>query len=44
MQINYYVWVIRAENGETTLVDTGTGKVWGPKFKGFFPPEQMLAG
>ncbi len=43
IQINYYVWAIRAKNGETTLVDTGTGKVWGPKFKGFFPPEQMVA-
>lgn len=42
MQINYYVWAIRAANGETTLVDTGTGKVWGPKFKAFFPPEQMI--
>jgi glyoxylase-like metal-dependent hydrolase (beta-lactamase superfamily II) len=42
MQINYYVWAIRAANGETTLVDTGTGKAWGPKFKGFFPPEQMV--
>jgi len=43
IQINYYVWAIRAKNGETTLVDTGTGKVWGPRFKGFFPPEQMVA-
>jgi len=43
IQINYYVWAIRAANGETTLVDTGTGKVWGPKFKNFFPPEQMLS-
>jgi len=42
MSINYYVWAIRAANGETTLVDTGTGKAWGPKFKGFFPPEQMI--
>ena len=42
MAINYYVWAIRAANGETTLVDTGTGKVWGPRFKGFFPPEQMI--
>ncbi len=42
MQINYYVWAIRAANGETTLVDTGTGKAWGPKFKGFIPPEQMV--
>jgi len=43
MAINYYIWAIRAKNGETTLVDTGTGKAWGPKFKGFFPPEQMVA-
>jgi len=43
IQINYYVWAIRAKNGATTLVDTGTGKAWGPKFKGFFPPEQMVA-
>ena len=41
--INYYTWAIRAKSGETTLVDTGTGKVWGPKFKGFFPPEQLVA-
>jgi len=41
--INYYIWAIRAKNGETTLVDTGTGKVRGPKFKGFFPPEQLVA-
>ncbi len=43
IQINYYVWAIRAKNGETALVDTGTGKAWGPKFKGFFPPEQMVS-
>jgi len=41
--INYYIWAIRAKNGETTLVDTGTGKDWGPRFKGFFPPEQLVA-
>jgi len=41
--INYYTWVIRAKSGETTLVDTGTGKAWGPKFKNFFPPEQLIA-
>jgi len=41
--INYYIWAIRAKSGETTLVDTGTGKGWGPKFKGFFPPEQLVA-
>ncbi len=29
MAINYYVWAIRAKNGETTLVDTGTGKSGG---------------
>ena len=38
MAINYYIWAIRAANGETALVDTGTGKVWGPRFKGFFRP------
>jgi glyoxylase-like metal-dependent hydrolase (beta-lactamase superfamily II) len=43
MAINYYIWAIRAKDGETTLVDTGTGKVWGPKFKGFVPPEQLVA-
>lgn len=42
IQINYYVWAIRAKNGETTLVDTGTGRDWGPRFKNFFPPEQMV--
>ena len=41
--INYYTWAIRAKNGETTLVDTGTGKIWGPRFKGFFPPQQLVA-
>jgi len=40
--INYYIWAIRAKNGEVTLVDTGTGKDWGPRFKGFFPPEQLV--
>jgi glyoxylase-like metal-dependent hydrolase (beta-lactamase superfamily II) len=43
MAINYYIWAIRAKNGETTLVDTGTGQAWGPRFKGFFPPEKMVA-
>ncbi len=43
MAINYYIWAIRAKNGETTLVDTGTGQAWGPKFKGFSPPEKMVA-
>ncbi len=43
LAINYYIWAIRAKNGETTLVDTGTGKVWGPRFKGFFPPQDMVA-
>ena len=43
MAINYYIWAIRTKNGETTLVDTGTGQAWGPRFKGFFPPEKMVA-
>lgn len=43
MSIYYYIWVIRAKNGETTLVDTGVGPNLGPKFKGFIPPQQLVA-
>ncbi len=41
--INYYIWAIRANNGEVALVDTGTGKAWGPRFKGFVPPQDLVA-
>jgi len=43
--INYYIWVIRGKDGETTLVDTGTGPAIAAerKFKIFVPPEQLVA-
>jgi glyoxylase-like metal-dependent hydrolase (beta-lactamase superfamily II) len=43
--INYYIWAIRSKDGETTLVDTGTGPTLAGerKFKGFVPPEQLVA-
>ena len=43
--INYYIWAIRSKDGETTLVDTGTGSTLAKErgFKGFVPPEQMVA-
>jgi len=43
--INYYIWAIRSKDGETTLVDTGTGPTLAKErgFKGFVPPEQMVA-
>ncbi|HUL01455.1 MAG TPA: MBL fold metallo-hydrolase [Nitrospirota bacterium] len=43
--INYYIWAIRSKDGETTLVDTGTGPTLAKErgFKGFVPPEQVVA-
>jgi len=43
--INYYIWAIKNKNGETVLVDTGTGPTLAKErgFKGFVPPEQMVA-
>jgi glyoxylase-like metal-dependent hydrolase (beta-lactamase superfamily II) len=43
VQINYYIWAIRAKDGETTLVDTGLGSKLGPKFEGFVPAHQVAA-
>ena len=43
IQIHYYIWAIRAGNGETTLVDTGLGSNLGPKFNGFVPAHQVAA-
>jgi glyoxylase-like metal-dependent hydrolase (beta-lactamase superfamily II) len=43
--INYYIWAIRSKDGETTLVDTGTGPTLAKnqKLKGFVPPEELVA-
>ena len=43
--INYYIWAIRNKDGETTLVDTGTGPTLAKEqnLKGFVPPEQLVA-
>jgi glyoxylase-like metal-dependent hydrolase (beta-lactamase superfamily II) len=43
--INYYIWAIRNKDGETTLVDTGTGPTLAAerKFKGHLPPEQLVS-
>ena len=43
--INYYIWAIRSKDGETTLVDTGTGPTFAREqnLKGFVPPEQLVA-
>jgi glyoxylase-like metal-dependent hydrolase (beta-lactamase superfamily II) len=43
--INYYIWAIRSKDGETTLVDTGTGPSFAKEqnLKGFVPPEQLVA-
>jgi glyoxylase-like metal-dependent hydrolase (beta-lactamase superfamily II) len=43
--INYYIWAIRGKDGETTLVDTGTGATLAKErgFKSFVPPEHMVA-
>jgi len=43
IQINYYIWAIRAKDGETTLVDTGLGSKLGAKFKSFVPAHQVAA-
>jgi glyoxylase-like metal-dependent hydrolase (beta-lactamase superfamily II) len=45
ISINYYIWAIRSKDGETTLVDTGTGHTLAKtqKLKGFVPPEQLVA-
>ena len=45
ISINYYIWAIRNKDGETTLVDTGTGPTLARelKLKGFVPPEQLVA-
>jgi glyoxylase-like metal-dependent hydrolase (beta-lactamase superfamily II) len=45
ISINYYIWAIRSKDGETTLVDTGTGHSLAKtqKLKGFVPPEQLVA-
>ena len=43
ISINYYIWAIRRKDGETTLVDTGTGPTLAKErnLKGFVPPEQL---
>ncbi len=43
IQIYYYIWAIRAKNGETTLVDTGLGKNLGKKFQNFVPANDVAA-
>jgi glyoxylase-like metal-dependent hydrolase (beta-lactamase superfamily II) len=45
ISINYYIWAIRSKDGETTLVDTGTGHTLAKtqKLKGFVPPEQLVS-
>jgi len=45
ISINYYIWAIRSKDGETTLVDTGTGPTLAKErgFKSFVPPEQVVA-
>ncbi len=44
-EINYYIWAIRSKDGETTLVDTGTGSTQakGRGIKNFVPPEELVA-
>ena len=43
--ICHYIWAIRSDDGETTLVDTGTGHALAKtlKYKHFVPPEQLVA-
>jgi glyoxylase-like metal-dependent hydrolase (beta-lactamase superfamily II) len=45
ISINYYIWAIRSTDGETTLIDTGTGPTLAKErnFRGFVPPEQLVA-
>ena len=43
--INFYTWVIRDQQGEVTLVDTGTGTNLAKerKLTGFVPPEELVS-
>ena len=44
IQIYYYIWAIRAKNGETTLVDTGLERTWERNSRISCPPMTLRRG